>query len=360
MVSRRRFLLGGLGAAIPGLGIRPLPRRALRCQPVISGPLWWYSPDESAAWGIPGWQEELDQERGIGFDLLWLANVPGALRSKRDTTALAGLLDLCARRKVGVLLDTGASAKWYGGLNLKREVAFCSNNITRIGESFAGHPSFHGWYISHEIYMSWDEYATYVEALYSALVERCRKAADLPVAISPFFILDRDKVFGDFRYNEPVEYGQFWSRLIARSGINIVMLQDSGEHFSYVTNEMRRPFFSAMHDACAAAKAKFWGNVETAEFECPSKAEYIRRYGRVHPSRIKGGHWRPVPISRLREKLALAAEYCERIVTWGYWEYCRPMLGKSAAEWYREYKSYYESLRPRQSARASDANHTDI
>ena len=88
----------------------------------------------------------------------------------------------------------------------------------------------------------------------------------------------------------------YLSRLIKLSGFDIIMLRDGGEHFSYVTNDMRRPFFEAMS--------------------------------------------RAVPIDRLREKLDLAAEYSEEIVTWGYREYCRPALGDAARKWYDDYKAY--------------------
>jgi hypothetical protein len=104
---------------------------------------------------------------------------------------------------------------------------------------------------------------------------------------------------------------------------------------------MRRPFFRAMFNACKVSGARFWGNVETAEFECPSKDEYVRRYGKVHHSTVKDAPWRPVPIERMREKLDLASEFCERIVTWGYREYCRPALGPKAQQWYEDYKSYW-------------------
>jgi len=343
MTSRREFLMGCLGSAAPGSVVIPLPKRELRCRPVISGPMWWYSHSESALWDVSRWRDELDQQSRIGFNLLWLVNVAGTLTAEKDIRALSDLLDLCAQHKVQVILDIGASNKWYGALDLDKELAICSKNILKIGDRLRRHPAFWGWYIPHEIYMFWGEAAAYIESLYSGLVDRCKKAADLPVAISPFFILDRDRVFGDFRYSEPDEYRQFWERLIRRSRIDIVILQDSGEHFSYVTNAMRRPFLAAMHDACAGAKAIFWGNVETAEFECPSKEEFVRRYGKMHPSRVKGAPWRPVPIRRLREKLELAAEYSELIVTWGYWEHCRPSLGKVARQWYRDYKAYYNA-----------------
>jgi hypothetical protein len=193
--------------------------------------------------------------------------------------------------------------------------------------------------------MCWDEFARKIDALYPALVERCKRAAALPVTISPFFVLDAEKMFGGgFRYNEPDEYERYWARQIKRSGFDVVMLQDSGEHFSFCTNDRRRPFFAAMSKACKASGAQFWGNVECAEVECPSPEEYIKRYGRVHMSTVKALPWRPVPIDRLKGKLELAAEYAEDIVTWGYREFCRPDSVATAKKWYDDYLAYRKSL----------------
>lgn len=139
------------------------------------------------------------------------------------------------------------------------------------------------------------------------------------------------------------ELDQHRAKMIRKTDIDVIMLQDSGEHFSYVTNEQRRPMLRAMRDACRESGAGFWGNVETAEFECPSIEEYVRRYARVHHSTVKNAPWRPVPIERLKGKLELAAEYAERIVTWGYREFCRPDLGPTAKKWYEDYRAYYAS-----------------
>ncbi|MCL6519085.1 MAG: hypothetical protein K6T99_04590 [Armatimonadetes bacterium] len=51
-----------------------------------------------------------------------------------------------------------------------------------------------------------------------------------------------------------------------------------------------------------------------------------------------------MPINRLKEKLMLAAEFSERIVTWGYREFCRPILGPVAKKWYDDYRNYVISL----------------
>ena len=340
----RRELLSALGRCALGAAAAnaapPACASATRMirRPVISGALWWLDPAEAARWGEAGWRRELDLQREIGFDLLWLANAPAALAHPADP--LKTILDLCAERRVEVILDTGtAPGTWFKDFDPRRELDACGANIARIAGRFGGHPAFRAWYLPHEIYMTWDNTAQF-ETLYGGLVERCRKAADRPVTLSPFFILDRDGVFGDFRFNEPDAYRDYWAKMIRRTGIDVIMLQDSGEHFSYVTNDQRRPFFRAMRDACRASGARLWGNVETAEFECPSIEENVRRYGRVHHATVKDAPWRPVPLERLKNKLALAAEHCERIVTWGYREYGRPDLGASAATWFREYREY--------------------
>jgi hypothetical protein len=341
-MSRRQFLIA-CAAAAGSVSHAAGPKRL--CRPLMSGPLWWIDPSQSADWGVSGWRDELDQHVRIGFDLLWLVNAPALAR--QDPANLRALMDLCAARKVRVILDTGSSGMWYSPLNIDKELEVCGANIKTIGEQLGGHPAFHAWYIPQEIYMTWPDEPmhAYIRKLYPGLAKLCRQTADVPVSLSPFFILDKDRVFGAFRYNEPEEYERYWAALLKHSGIDILMLQDSGEHFSYVTNEQRRPFFQAMSRACRATGVRFWGNVETAEFVCPSKEEYVSLYGKIHHSAAKGLPWRPVPIDRLREKLDLAAEFSEQIVTWGYREFCRPALGDAARKWYDDYRAYYRSVR---------------
>ena len=347
-MERRNFLktsaFAGLGAMLASQSLYAYSVSPPRmCRPVICGSLWWYRMAETAKWGSDEWKEELNRQLDIGFDLLWIGNSPTWLTNSQDASLFLKLMDLCAERNMKVILSTGMDGRWYQKWDINHELSLCGEYIDTISNRFKNHPAFWAWYIPHEIYMKWDSPNDYIQQLYPALVERCKQAADLPVTVSPFFILDRDKIFGDFRYNEPEEYADFWSALIRKSGIDIVMLQDSGEHFSYVTNDMRRPFFEAMAQACRQGGAKFWGNVEVAEYECPSIEEYVKRYGKVHHSAAKNIPWRAVPIDRLREKLDLASEYCERIVSWGYQEFCRPVLGEKASKWYADYLDYVKS-----------------
>jgi hypothetical protein len=345
LLNRRNFLKGAAGLALVGAGsvaAAETTKPGLSCRPAVSGILWWVSPQQNTRWGGTGWERELEEQKQLGFDLLWLTNVPSIL--EHPVCALRTLLDLCGKHKFQVILDTGFNGHWFVSLDLKQELDLCCRNIRKIADSVANHPAFYAWYIPHEIYMCWDNGDAYIQQLYPALVDACKTAARLPVTVSPFFILDRTKVFGDFHFNEPEEYRDYWRRLIRRSGLDIIMLQDSGEHFSYVTDEQRRPFFKAMSEACRQAGTRLWGNVEVAEMECESIEEYVRRYGRVHHSKARGIPWRPVPLPRLQTKLALAAEFSERIVSWGYQHFCRPSLGPRAAAWYDAFLAYQKAL----------------
>ncbi len=291
------------------------------------------------------WTRELDDEAALGFNLLWLSHAESALKVSLPADPLGELFDLCANRKVDIMLATTFTPDWYETLDLDGELKTIAENIKTIAERHGHHPAFHSWYIPHEIYVTWGKMAQYMDRLYPAVVELCKKALPgKPVTLSPFFILDREKIFGDYAYAEPDEYRAYWTGLLRRSGFDIIMLQDSGEHFSYVTNEQRRPFFEAMRAACRESETRLWGNVEVAEYVCPSIEEFVRRYGRIHHSKVKGLPWRAVPLDRLESKLRLAAEYSERLVCWGYYQFGRPGLGPAAADWYRQYQQYYQKI----------------
>lgn len=347
MRLNRRAFLGCCGAA---LGMASLPgigeAKPLRCAPIISGALMWVHKEYARPDFIGSWKAELEDERAIGFDLGWLSNVRALLQDDAPAGRLRELLDVYSASGMRVLLDTGSTPDWYVRMDADGEIEHARRQIEMITERVGDHPVFYGWYVPQEIYVMWDAGAVFIDRVYPAIVESCKRATpEKPVTVSPFFILDKTGVFGDFRYAEPDEYRRYWTGLIRRSGFDVVMMQDSGEHFSYVTNEQRRPFFEAMRGACDDSGARFWGNVECAEFECPSLEEYVRRYGRVHHSTVKDAPWRPVPLDRLESKLRLAAEYVERIVTWGYVEFCKPSHGQSAATWYAAYKAYVERVR---------------
>jgi hypothetical protein len=300
--------------------------------------------ESALTWSKEKWCEELDDEKAIGFNLLWLSNIEAALEAN-EPDRLGNLLTLCEERDIEVILSVGSTPRWYEIQNINEELSKVSEWVRLIHERYANRSAFFAWYIPYEIYFAQGEFNTYIERLYSAIVTLCKELMpSKPVVLSPFFVLDKDKIFGDYYYASPDEYGRYWAHLIKLSGLDVIMLQDSGEHFSYVTNKQRRPFFEAMSGACEKNGVKFWANVETAEYVCPSIEEYVARYGKVHHATVKDIPWRPVPMERLKEKLFFAAEFAERIVTWGYYQFGRPCLGKDAKQWYENYERYYKDI----------------
>lgn len=346
-VGRRRFISEGIATGFGMAALSPITRATLlprRCDPLISGALLQFTRDFPPA-APDSWATFLDEQRAIGFDLVWIAHIGPALNASASEDPLQSILDLCAERHMHVILDVGATPQWYANPDVKKEMEFVSRNVAAMSERYGQHPACYAWYMPHEIYMAWDAFGAFVNDLFPAIVACCKESQpEKPVTCSPFFILDKEHVFGNFRYPEPEEYGEYWQRLIERAQFDVVMLQDSGEHFSYVTNDQRRPFYKAMKQACDQNTSKLWGNVESAEFECPSIETYVDRYGRVHHATVKDAPWRAVPLPRLEEKLRLAAEYCERIVTWGYGEFGNPSLGPEAVAWYNDYKRYYQRI----------------
>lgn len=339
----RRTFLRSAAAAAACLPCAAVPACA-SSPPFLRGCLWWYSPEESASWGYDGWRRELDEQNALGFDILWLCNLTAGLPDRLSD--VEALLNLCERRGVKLIVSTGVSPSWYAPLDIAEEKRVVAGSIRALSGVLGASGAFWAWYVPHEIYFCEGDFSRYVHELYPWTAECCRSATPGKlVTLSPFFILDQTRTFGDFHVPEPDEYAEFWSGLLGWSGIDIVMLQDSGEHFSWVTEEQRRPYFRAMRDACRAASARLWGNVECAEMHFGSIEEYVRVNGRVHHSQAADKRWRPVPVDRLVRKLRTASEFCDDYVTWGYREFCRPSLGVEAAQWYADYRRYYRSQR---------------
>jgi len=181
------------------------------------------------------------------------------------------------------------------------------------------------------------------------------------VTISPFFLLDDTSRRG-FTYLTPEQYASWWGKTMQETGIDIMMLQDSGEHFSFFSLEQREPFFTFMADACHKAGAKFWINVESGEIHISDWDEYLARvegWGEyLTPASCgdKGVPWRFTPIDKLEQKLELAARYADNIVNWGYFPFMDPMAPKlkngkidkactTPFEAYKDYKVYYTRVK---------------
>ena len=222
-----------------------------------------------------------------------------------------------------------------------QEILTVLKHIESLEERYGSFSSFEGFYIPYELYVFKDGKADLVRTLFSTISRHCKEVApQKEVMISPFFILDQKGHLGDFDWAEPEEYTAFWMDVLSQSSIDILALQDSGEHLSFFTMDQRKPFFAAVKKACDATSTQFWANIETAELQVESYDDYVSRFGlktHVNDPRTQSS-WKAVSSQKLAQKLAMVRPYTDTAITWGYREFIRPSLGTSAEKTYTEYR----------------------
>ena len=226
--------------------------------------------------------------------------------------------------------------------------------VQQFYKRYGGYQSFWGWYINNELNPlkpDETEISGFWRTVWKSAVETCKEVApESRVLISPFFIMDREKHRG-FDFLDPIDYERWWANTLATTGIDILMLQDSGaEHLSFFTLEDRRPFFQAFKNACDQAGSEFWLNVESGQVDAHDWEEAVTA------ERTGTQHWVYTPTDWLAQKLELAAEYGTNIVNWGYYPYMVPAVSPGPylsdelpvalrSESYQSYKAYYEQVK---------------
>jgi hypothetical protein len=308
----------------------------------LDGCLYWLD-GTSQKWTSDEWKQQVAHMSKAG--LRHVIIVGPAVQEKEETPgpmtlAADRFLAACEGTDLRVYISLWSHPLWYGRWDLKEELTTNQHAVERLAARYGKHLNFAGWYIPHEIYVVWGEQAKYIADLYGGLSKICKQATpNAKVILSPFFILDREGYLGSFRFAEPLEYETFWFELLRQTQIDVVALQDSGEHLSFYNLDDRRPFMAAMKRACARANKTPWINIETGELHVETFADYEKKFGRktsVNDAKTQG-HWRVVPPDKLRKKVALAREFAETTITWGYREYWDPMRGPDARKAYEAY-----------------------
>lgn len=334
----------------------------LRTLPIIRGTLWWIGakgqPESlSRSWLAAEIQAQVD----VGFNLLWICNSAQLMQKAKQKSPeqtsfdpleviyhLADEKDL----KVIVSLNKGGG-HWFGRIRPETLIAETVRFVREVHERYGHHKSFYGWYLNHEInpiHPSEEAPSAFWRQVWKGIVTECHRVAPGSiVTISPFFLLDKERKRG-FKYLTPTEYEQWWSRTLKETGIDVIMLQDSGEHVAFFTLEDREPFFAAFARACESAGKALWINVESAQIEVSDWQRYLdlEKLGSKEP---QAGimPWKATSMDWLEQKLRLAARYGTGIVNWGYYPFMdpNPVSGpyvKSAPQAYEVYKIYYERM----------------
>jgi uncharacterized protein DUF4434 len=338
------LLTGVAGGALAADGGTP------RTAPLIRGALWWLVP-AYAEWPEEKLERAIQAQQDLGFDILWIFNTPALLTGTEGEGKdwLETVYSIADAKRMHIIADLPKGG-WYGQASAEDIIAVNTKHIVSYHGRYGHHTSFWGWYLNYEINpIAPDdvEESAFWRALWRDIVAKCHRVApESVVTISPFFLLDDERKRG-FIYLTPEQYAAWWGKTLKDTGIDILMLQDSGEHLSFFTLAQREPFFAAVAKACHEAGAKFWVNVETGEADVPDWDTYLAltKEGKVS--------WRFTPMEWLEKKLALAARYGDSIINWGYFPYMDPFpLGETSGEVaakakkaYKEYKAYYQRVK---------------
>lgn len=322
--------------------------------PLMRGTLWWVADRQECPWTQAELRATVEAQRAVGFDLLWLLNTPALLRTAQASEqadlprdVLEWLFTIADDADMKVIVDLPKGG-WYGKTGADAMVAEICEYVRTCHGRYGRHRSFHGWYLNHEINPIAPENADeskYWRRVWREVVQACHAAAPGSiVTISPFFLLDEPRRRG-FVYQTPGQFATWWGGTLRETGIDVLMLQDSGEHLAFFTLEQREPFWAATARACKDAGAAFWLNIESGEADVKDWEEFLRheQAGTVP--------WRSTPMPWLAEKLRKAAEYADNIVNWGYFPYMDPLprCGNTpadicdAAAAYAAYKTYFEA-----------------
>lgn len=323
-------------------------------QPLIRGALWWIQP-QVVDWSDEQLEKAIQAQRDVGFDLLWLLNAAGVLAQDGGADLLERIYSLADQKNMKVIIDLPQGG-WYRKASAEDLIALVTEAVRDLHGRYGHHSSFHAWYLNYEINPirpgDTEETAFWRHVWKSITAECHRVAPGSLVTISPFFLLDDTSRRG-FIYLTPQQYADWWGATLKETGIDVIMLQDSGEHLAFFTLEQREPYWAATARAAREAGAQFWLNVETGEADVRSWDEFLPLEAQ------RKVPWRFTPIEWLEHKLLLAAKYSDNIINWGYFPFMDPYRneggqGASGGEFgeeaeasraaYKQYQAYYQRV----------------
>ena len=330
----------GMGLLVLALAVGCASMPGSKGQARLAGTLWWVTAQDAYR-PIEAWRVELDELEALGMDLMVLNGpfVGEALRPGASDP-MGSFFEETTYRGMQLYLDTLCVPDWWLIDDPAAEIDRARARIADLEARYGRYGAFEGWYIPYEVYACWGTMATLVQTLYREVAAHCKRVApDRPVLISPFFILDERGLLGDFPWATPADYEAFWTQTLGQADIDVVALQDSGEHLACYTLAERAPFFAAMKRACDATGTTLWANVETGELNVKGLDDYVSRFGmKTHVNDpVTAPFWRGVPAKKLGDKLAFVSAYTPTAITWGYREFIRPANGSLAQERYLDY-----------------------
>lgn len=256
----------------------------------------------SQNWGPKEWTAQFDVMAEMGMDTLVIircmtmqqAVYPSKVAKKplvHDDPAEL-FFTLADARNMKIFMGTyDTFDHWYRN-DWRAEVDACRPFLDEVWARYRHHPSFHGWYMSHE----GDERYN-MPKIWKPLIAHIKQLdAGKPVLISPRYAAEKYHgvcVGSGAHPLNPRQHARYLEYMFEETGggIDYAAFMDGHCHFKDL-----KAFVEATAEVCARFKVEFWGNVETFDRDMP---------------------WRFPPIAwvKLKFKLEAQAPFVKKFIT---------------------------------------------
>jgi hypothetical protein len=276
----------------------------------------------SQNWGPEEWRTDFDAMQAIGIDTVIIIR-GGMRRQTLFPSAVIGtttpydlaqfFLDETTRRKMSLYFGTYDSWEWARNGTWKEEIALNRRFMREVMKRYGSSPSFAGWYLTHET--SHRRY--HFREIYSELSEHAKKLApDKPVLISPFY--PSRKIYSDEAL-DPDEFADNWRQMLQGiTTIDFAAFQDGTAPL-----ELLDQYLARAKQVLDELGIQLWNNVESFARDMPIK-------------------FPPIDFRELQEKLAIAARYAQKCITFEFSHFMSPnSCYPSARNLYNRYREYY-------------------
>jgi hypothetical protein len=274
-------------------------------------------------WGPKEWEAQFDVFVKMQMDTLvvircvteWHAIYPSRhakvpLVSPDDMLEL--YLSLADQRRLKVYVGTYDTGLHWRCNDWRSEIEEGLPYIDEIWERYGQHPSFYGWYMSHEGDQRHD-----MPRIWKPLISHIKKiGAAKPILISPRYAAEKYR--GPSL--SPPQHARYTEYLLGEMEglINHAAYMDGHCHFKDL-----KAYVEPTAEVCARFKIDFWANVETFDRDMP---------------------WRFPPLEwvKLKYKMDTQAPYASKMITFEAPHFLSPCsMFPSARALYDRYGEYY-------------------
>lgn len=278
----------------------------------------------SQNWGPIEWRREFELYSRIGIDTLIIIRAGYQNKCIFPSRAIPELLpvyddlgelfySLADEFGLSMYLGTYDSGfywhrrSWWKEVDLNR--SFLDEAIGRYGH----HPSFKGWYLSHET----GKNDAHIIELFNAIGGHCKMLRDVPVLISPYPQGAKQSGENALTIEESFEH---WDRIFdaTRGSFDICAFQDGQVHYQELPQ-----FTQGIAELGKKHGITIWSNIESFDRDMPIK--------------FPPADWR-----RLRFKMEAASEVAEKLITFEFPHFMSPHSCYPAAHnLFRRYSEHF-------------------